>query len=53
MLIQDHRQLDLELESLTSSTAWPPEYSICTEDVDDRGHHGRHLIGSSMKGRTD
>jgi hypothetical protein len=22
MLIQDHRQLDLELESLTSSTAW-------------------------------
>jgi hypothetical protein len=53
MLIQDHRQvMILELESLASSTAVVPGLLDLhrRQDLDDRGHLGRHLTGSTMMG---
>ena len=53
MLIQDHRQVMMsELESGVIDRRRRAEYSICTGDkiLDDRGHDGRRLTGSTMMG---
>jgi hypothetical protein len=56
MLIQDHRQvMILEPESGVIDRRRRAGYSVCAGDkiLDDRGHHGRHLTGSTMMGWID